>query len=102
MWVGAQGTGRWSGLSLVFGGAGLGWADAACAVGAAGTQGTLGTRFERFRPVHRVANQFLTAQPSPPALPPACLPACRYKIEQELGTEIKPIPPVIEKGLYCA
>lgn len=31
----------------------------------------------------------------------AC-PACRYKIEQELGTEIKPIPPVIEKGLYCA
>lgn len=26
----------------------------------------------------------------------------RYKIEQELGTEIKPIPPVIEKGLYCA
>ncbi|KAI3438640.1 hypothetical protein D9Q98_001062 [Chlorella vulgaris] len=25
-----------------------------------------------------------------------------YKIEQELGTEIKPIPPVIEKGLYCA
>ena len=78
MWVGAQGTGRWSGLSLVFGGAGLGWADAACAVGAAGTQGTLGTRFERFRPVHRVANQFLTAQPSPPALPcpPSCLPAC--------------------------
>jgi len=32
----------------------------------------------------------------------ACLPACRYKIEQELGTEIKPIPPVIEKSLYCA
>jgi ATP-dependent RNA helicase DDX6/DHH1 len=25
-----------------------------------------------------------------------------YKIEQELGTEIKPIPPVIEKTLYCA
>ncbi|PRW59022.1 DEAD-box ATP-dependent RNA helicase 8 [Chlorella sorokiniana] len=25
-----------------------------------------------------------------------------YKIEQELGTEIKPIPPVIEKSLYCA
>ncbi|GMH39783.1 hypothetical protein BSKO_07681 [Bryopsis sp. KO-2023] len=25
-----------------------------------------------------------------------------YKIEQELGTEIKPIPPVIEKGLYCS
>ncbi|PSC67841.1 hypothetical protein C2E20_8521 [Micractinium conductrix] len=25
-----------------------------------------------------------------------------YKIEQELGTEIKPIPPIIEKGLYCA
>lgn len=24
-----------------------------------------------------------------------------YKIEQELGTEIKPIPPVIEKDLYC-
>jgi hypothetical protein len=28
--------------------------------------------------------------------------SCSYKIEQELGTEIKPIPPVIEKGLYCA
>ncbi|KAL6785461.1 hypothetical protein ACKKBG_A00335 [Auxenochlorella protothecoides x Auxenochlorella symbiontica] len=25
-----------------------------------------------------------------------------YRIEQELGTEIKPIPPAIEKGLYCA
>lgn len=25
-----------------------------------------------------------------------------YKIEQELGTEIKPIPAVIEKSLYCA
>lgn len=25
-----------------------------------------------------------------------------YRIEQELGTEIKPIPPIIEKGLYCA
>jgi ATP-dependent RNA helicase DDX6/DHH1 len=25
-----------------------------------------------------------------------------YRIEQELGTEIKPIPPVIEKSLYCA
>lgn len=25
-----------------------------------------------------------------------------FRIEQELGTEIKPIPPVIEKGLYCA
>eukprot|EP00164_Ancoracysta_twista_P001831 GFYU01002407.1.p1 GENE.GFYU01002407.1~~GFYU01002407.1.p1 ORF type:complete len:413 (+),score=111.39 GFYU01002407.1:111-1349(+) len=24
-----------------------------------------------------------------------------YKIEQELGTEIKPIPPVIDKSLYC-
>jgi ATP-dependent RNA helicase DDX6/DHH1 len=24
-----------------------------------------------------------------------------YKIEQELGTEIKPIPPVIEQSLYC-
>ena len=24
-----------------------------------------------------------------------------YRIEQELGTEIKPIPPVIEKSLYC-
>mmetsp|Transcript_15527 Transcript_15527/g.48822 ORF Transcript_15527/g.48822 Transcript_15527/m.48822 type:complete len:464 (+) Transcript_15527:163-1554(+) len=24
-----------------------------------------------------------------------------YRIEQELGTEIKPIPPVIEKTLYC-
>mmetsp|Transcript_21738 Transcript_21738/g.60441 ORF Transcript_21738/g.60441 Transcript_21738/m.60441 type:complete len:417 (-) Transcript_21738:224-1474(-) len=24
-----------------------------------------------------------------------------YKIEQELGTEIKPIPPVIEKSVYC-
>ena len=28
--------------------------------------------------------------------------ACRYRIEQELGTEIKPIPPIIEKTLYCA
>ena len=28
--------------------------------------------------------------------------ACRYRIEQELGTEIKPIPPTIEKSLYCA
>lgn len=36
---------------------------------------------------------------SDPAAPP---PALRYKIEQELGTEIKPIPPVIEKSLYCA
>jgi hypothetical protein len=27
---------------------------------------------------------------------------CRYRIEQELGTEIKPIPPTIEKSLYCA
>jgi len=26
----------------------------------------------------------------------------RYRIEQELGTEIKPIPPTIEKSLYCA
>lgn len=26
---------------------------------------------------------------------------CRYKIEQELGTEIKPIPPHIEEKLYC-
>ena len=25
-----------------------------------------------------------------------------YKIEQELGTEIKPIPAVIDKQLYCA
>lgn len=25
-----------------------------------------------------------------------------YRIEQELGTEIKPIPPIIEKSLYCA
>jgi ATP-dependent RNA helicase DDX6/DHH1 len=25
-----------------------------------------------------------------------------YKIEQELGTEIKPIPPVIDKSLYVA
>lgn len=25
-----------------------------------------------------------------------------YKIEQELGTEIKPIPPEIDKSLYCA
>ena len=24
-----------------------------------------------------------------------------FRIEQELGTEIKPIPPVIEKTLYC-
>ena len=24
-----------------------------------------------------------------------------YKIEQELGTEIKPIPPAIEQSLYC-
>ncbi len=27
---------------------------------------------------------------------------CRYRIEQELGTEIKPIPPIIEKDLYCS
>lgn len=27
---------------------------------------------------------------------------CRYKIEQELGTEIKPIPPQIEERLYCS
>jgi ATP-dependent RNA helicase DDX6/DHH1 len=25
-----------------------------------------------------------------------------YRIEQELGTEIKPIPPTIEKSLYCS
>eukprot|EP00802_Teleaulax_amphioxeia_P007530 Tamp_07537.p1 GENE.Tamp_07537~~Tamp_07537.p1 ORF type:complete len:448 (-),score=130.26 Tamp_07537:863-2206(-) len=25
-----------------------------------------------------------------------------YKVEQELGTEIKPIPPQIDKALYCA
>eukprot|EP00698_Gefionella_okellyi_P005586 TRINITY_DN15085_c0_g1_i1.p1 TRINITY_DN15085_c0_g1~~TRINITY_DN15085_c0_g1_i1.p1 ORF type:complete len:405 (+),score=82.41 TRINITY_DN15085_c0_g1_i1:77-1291(+) len=25
-----------------------------------------------------------------------------YRIERELGTEIKPIPPVIDKSLYCA
>jgi len=25
-----------------------------------------------------------------------------YKIEQELGTQIKPIPPSIDKALYCA
>lgn len=25
-----------------------------------------------------------------------------YKVEQELGTEIQPIPPVIDKSLYCA
>jgi ATP-dependent RNA helicase DDX6/DHH1 len=25
-----------------------------------------------------------------------------YKVEQELGTEIKPIPPQIDKSLYCA
>ncbi|KAL0033817.1 hypothetical protein WJX77_006504 [Trebouxia sp. C0004] len=25
-----------------------------------------------------------------------------YRIEQELGTEIKPIPPIIEKDLYCS
>ena len=24
-----------------------------------------------------------------------------YRIEQELGTEIKPIPPAIEQSLYC-
>jgi ATP-dependent RNA helicase DDX6/DHH1 len=24
-----------------------------------------------------------------------------YKIEQELGTEIRPIPPEIDKALYC-
>ena len=24
-----------------------------------------------------------------------------YRIEQELGTEIKPIPPVIDRNLYC-
>lgn len=28
--------------------------------------------------------------------------SCRYRIEQELGTEIKPIPPIIEKDLYCS
>jgi hypothetical protein len=30
-----------------------------------------------------------------------CAAPCRYKIEQELGTEIKPIPPHIEEKLYC-
>lgn len=25
-----------------------------------------------------------------------------YRVEQELGTEISPIPPAIEKSLYCA
>ena len=25
-----------------------------------------------------------------------------YRIEQELGTEIRAIPPAIEKSLYCA
>ena len=39
--------------------------------------------------------------PLPPSTPSLLSPH-RYKIEQELGTEIKPIPPVIEKGLYCA
>ena len=34
--------------------------------------------------------------------PPLVIPPSRYKIEQELGTEIKPIPAVIEKSLYCA
>ena len=24
-----------------------------------------------------------------------------YRIEQELGTEIRPIPPVIDRNLYC-
>jgi ATP-dependent RNA helicase DDX6/DHH1 len=24
-----------------------------------------------------------------------------YKIEQELSTEIKPIPPAIDRALYC-
>lgn len=27
---------------------------------------------------------------------------CRFRIEQELSTEIKPIPSVIEKALYCS
>jgi len=27
--------------------------------------------------------------------------ATRYRIEQELGTEIKPIPPQIDRGVYC-
>jgi hypothetical protein len=27
--------------------------------------------------------------------------ACRYRIEQELGTEIKPIPPQIDRAIYC-
>lgn len=31
----------------------------------------------------------------------ASAPPHRYKIEQELGTEIKPIPPHIEEKLYC-
>lgn len=35
------------------------------------------------------------------ACPPCRSPMCRYKIEQELGTEIKPIPPHIEEKLYC-
>jgi len=26
---------------------------------------------------------------------------CRFRIEQELGTEIKPIPSQIEEKLYC-
>ncbi len=43
------------------------------------------------------------------ALPGACLllmySLCaigRYRIERELGTEIKAIPPTIEKSLYCS
>lgn len=30
-----------------------------------------------------------------------CSLPCRFKIEQELGTEIKPIPAHIEEKLYC-
>lgn len=26
---------------------------------------------------------------------------CRYRIEQELGAEIKPIPPQIDLAVYC-
>ena len=26
----------------------------------------------------------------------------RYRIEQELGTEIKPIPPQIDRAIYCS
>lgn len=34
-------------------------------------------------------------------LHPALVCSCRYRIEQELGTEIKQIPPHIDQAVYC-